>query len=93
MGVTTLLQAAVGYIIDHWKGVSLLRFGVACYSLGWFLKALVSTFGQVFFVGMYHNLALILMQTPLDAMMCSRAARAGHYVDEFTVLRELAIVL
>ncbi len=31
------------------------------------------------------------MRTPFDAMIYEKAADEGHYVDEFTVIREMAI--
>ena len=32
-----------------------------------------------------------MMRTPLDAMMYQKAADSGHYIDEFSVIREIAI--
>ena len=31
------------------------------------------------------------MRTPFDAMIYEKAADEGHYVDEFTVIREMAV--
>jgi len=53
----------------------------------------VGTGFQIFIASTYHSFANIIMRTPFDALMYERAADSGHYVDEYTVVRELALTL
>ncbi len=90
--INILLQLFVGKAIDTKKSSKkLLKFGVDLYALGWLFKAFVSSVGGVFAAATFHGFGGIVMRTPLDVMMYEKAADAGHYIDEFTVLREVAI--
>ncbi len=59
--------------------------------MGWVVKMFVGTGFQVFVASTYHSFANIVMRTPFDTLMYERAADSGHYVDEYTVVRELAL--
>ena len=90
--VNVLLQLFVGKTIDTKKSSKkLLKVGVDLHALGWLAKAFVSSVGGVFAAATFHGFGSIIMRTPLDVMMYEKAADAGHYIDEFTVLREVAI--
>jgi len=89
--VSMFLQLIVGRLSDHFNPQKIFRFGAGLTSLGWFLRMFVSTATQVFFVGIFYSFSAILMNTPFEAIMYTRAADAGHYVDEYTVLREMAL--
>lgn len=91
MAVGVVLDLFLSRLIDQKNPQKIFRFGARLTSLGWLMRMFVSTAGQVFFVGAYHGLACILMNTPFEAIMYTRAADAGHYVDEYTVLREIAL--
>lgn len=69
----------------------LLGLGTVLYSLGWIIKAFVTTALQIFLAATYHSFAMIIMRVPFGAMMYERAADAGHYVDEYTVFREIML--
>jgi len=47
----------------------------------------------VFAASTFHMFGSILMSTPLDAMFYDKAADSGHYVDEFTTIREIALTV
>ena len=51
----------------------------------------VATSFHIFIASTYHNFAAIAMRTPFSALIYEKAADSGHYVDELTVLRELAL--
>jgi len=87
------IQQILGRFVDSKYRQSILPVGVALYSLGWLMKMFVFTALQVFLVGVYHNIALILVRTPFDAFMYETHADQGHYVDEYTVLHEIALAL
>ncbi|KKR86444.1 MAG: hypothetical protein UU48_C0004G0047 [Candidatus Uhrbacteria bacterium GW2011_GWF2_41_16] len=90
--LSILLQMTVGKWIDSKPdNQKLLKTGMSLTSLGWIIKAFVHSMTQVIFAGTFHSLASILMRTPFEALMYTKAADAGHYVDEYTVLREMAL--
>lgn len=92
VGVTIVLQLFMGRYLDKHKAnkQKALRVGSAMYAVGWMLKIFVLSAAQVFFVGLYHNIAKIFTQTPFSAILYDMSADQGNYVDEFTVLREIA---
>ena len=70
-----------------------MKLSSLLYSLGWFFKAIVASGLHIFLVGVYHNFASVLFRTPLDVLTYEIAADEGHYVDEFTILREMSLNL
>lgn len=91
-GITVLFQYLFGHYLDRsLKHHELLRVGSILYSLGWVLKIFVLTAFQVFVVGLYHNITKVVTDTSFDAIFYGLAADQGHYVDEFTVLSEMAL--
>jgi MFS family permease len=92
---TCILNYLTGNYIDKFtkRKKNVIWWGTILYAAGWVLKAMVATAWQVFFVGAYHNFVSVLMRTPFDTLMYEIAADRGHYVDEFTVMREMALYL
>lgn len=91
-GITVLFQFLFGHYLDRsLKHHELLKAGSILYSLGWILKIFVLTAFQVFVVGLYHNITKVVTETSFDAIFYGLAADQGHYVDEFTVLSEMAL--
>lgn len=92
IGVTVLLQLIFGKMLDKSKNMTgMLRMGSVFYALGYLMKIFVLTGFQIFIVGTYHNFSRIFMRTPFDTLTYDIAADEGHFVDEFTVLHEMAI--
>ena len=92
IAVTVVVQLYVGKYIDAKKrGHGILRWGTLFYSLGWIIKIFIATSFQIFIAGTYHNLAKIFTRTPFDVLTYEMAADNGHYIDEFTVLHEMAV--
>jgi len=92
VGVTIVLQLIVGkYTDENISREKLLKFGSTFYAIGWIIKIFIITAFQIFVVDAYQKLMKIFMRTPFDAMIYEKAADEGHYVDEFTVIREMAI--
>ena len=89
---TIVLQIMVGNLIDNLPSRRWLRYGTVLYSFGWVLKALINSAFQVFLFSTYHNLSRVFARTSFDALNYDIAADQGHYVDEYTVIREMAIV-
>jgi YQGE family putative transporter len=92
LGATAVMQILLGKFIDlKTPKEKVLKWGSVFYAIGWIIKIFVATAFQVFIVGTYHRIARIFIRTPFDAMTYEIAADEGHYVDEYTVLHEVAI--
>ncbi len=91
-GVTILLQLAVGGRLDKSKNAKqhFLKVGSTLYAIGWIIKIFVLSTFQIFFVGLYHNVTKVFTRTSFETILYDMSADQGHYVDEFTVLREIA---
>jgi len=89
--VVILLQLLVGKYVDKLNKRHLLRWGSAFNALGWFIKIFVFSAFQIFIAGTYHGLARIFKDTPFDSLNYEFMADKGHLVDEYTVLKEMAI--
>lgn len=92
VGVTIGIQLMVGRYLDKAKGnnVRTLRTGSILYAIGWVLKIFVFSATQIFFIGLYHNIAKIFTSTPYNALMYDMSGEQGKYIDEFTVMKEIA---
>lgn len=92
IGATALIQFLVGRHIDiKGSGESILKWGSLFYAFGWIIKIFISTAFQIFLVGAYHSITGIFAKTPFDVLSYEIAADQEHYVDEYTVLREMSI--
>lgn len=91
MGV--IIQLIAGNFTDKFNKRKLLHWGSIFYSLGWLAKAFVLTGFHIFIAGAYHQFAQIFKDTPFDTLNYELLADRGHYVDEYTVLKELAVQL
>jgi hypothetical protein len=89
---TIILELFVGKFADSGKRDRILRWGTIFYALGWFIKIFIATAFQIFVISTYHNLTRIFTRTPFDAVLYERAADQGHYVDEYTVIHEMALM-
>lgn len=92
VGVTIILQLLLGRYMDGKSDTKqkTLKVGSTLYAIGWVFKIFVLSAGQVFFVGLYHNVVKIFMTTPFSAIVYDISADQGTLVDEYTVLREMA---
>lgn len=91
-GSIIVLQLFVGKYADkNFSKKSFIKWGSLLYSLGWILKVFIATAFQIFVIDAYHKLMKIFLRIPFDALTYEIAADQGHYVDEFTVLHEMAV--
>ncbi len=94
IGVTVILQLFIGKYLNNEKTEEkMLKFGTIFYALGWIFKIFIATSFHIFIVDVYHNIMSVFTKTPFDALTYEISADQGHYIDEFTVLREIAINL
>lgn len=92
IAVTVVLQLILGKYIDlKAPREKIIRWGSFFYALGWVIKIFIATAFQIFVVGAYHSICRVFLITPFDTLNYDIMADQGHYVDEFTVLREMAI--
>lgn len=92
VGATIAIQLFAGKYIDTHtdKKEHTLRVGSTLYAIGWILKIFILSALHVFVIGLYHSIVKIFTQTPYSAIIYDMSAEQGKYVDEFTVLREMA---
>jgi len=91
--VAIVLQLFVGNYIDIHDKRKMMHWGSLLYAAGWFAKVFVFTPWQIFIVGTYHNFTGIFKDTPFETLNYELLADKGHFVDEFTIIKEMAIWL
>lgn len=91
--ISLILQWIMGKQIDKKSPKAFLNWGVGTYSLGWLAKAFVDSLTGVFVTATFHSLGAILLITPVETILYQQAADAGHYIDEFTVIREIMLTI
>jgi MFS family permease len=89
--ITVIAQFIVGKYTDKVNRKKMLKYGTILYAIGWVIKMFIASAFQIFITSTYHNIANIFSRTSFDAINYENAADQGHYVDEYTVLREMAI--
>lgn len=89
--VSIVLQLVVGKYTDKFDKRKMIHWGSAFYAFGWIAKVFVLSPFHVFIVGAYHGFAGIFKDTPFDALVYELMADRGHFVDEYTALKEMAI--
>ncbi len=90
---TVILQLAVGKYTDIFNKRKMIHWGSLFYASGWLIKIFVLTSFQIFIVGAYHGFAAIFKDTPFDTLNYEILADHGHYIDEYTVIKEMAVQL
>ena len=91
-GTTIILQILMGKYVDgKFSKKKFIHFGSTLYSIGWILKIFVVTSFQIFIIDAYHKLMKIFLRIPFDALSYEIAADEGHFVDEYTVIHEMAL--
>ena len=89
--VGVLLRLFIGNLLDKFKKTKLIKLGIILNSTAWIIKVGVVSALQIFLASTYHILALVVLRTSLDTFVYEKAADRGHYIDEYTVIKEMAI--
>ncbi|MFH1610708.1 MAG: hypothetical protein ABIA91_02345 [Patescibacteria group bacterium] len=89
--ISCVLRFIVGEATDKFDKQKLMKTGSILFSIGWLFKAIIESGLHIFVVGIFHDFSAILMRTPFNALVYEIAADEGHYVDEFTIMREIAL--
>ena len=91
--ISLMFELFIGKETDKHSAKKMVRLGSSVYALGWVFKGLVQTVVGVFAASTFHSLGAIMLRTPMDALMYEQAADSGHYIDEYTILREMALTI
>jgi len=86
-----ILRLIMGELLDKFRKKKLVRIGTVLNSTAWLIKTTVVSAFEIFAVSIYHMLGLIVLRTSLDTLVYEKTADRGHYVDEYTVIREMAL--
>jgi YQGE family putative transporter len=91
--VVCVLRYIIGEATDRFDKKKLIKAGSILYAFGWIFKFFASSALPIFLVGIYHDFTAVVVYTPFDALMYEIAADQGHFIDEFTILREMSLHL
>lgn len=92
IAATVIIQLTLGKNLDKtFSKEKFLKFGSIFNSIGWIIKIFIETSFQVFVIGAFHSVVRIFARTPFETLSYDIMADQAHFVDEFTVLREIAI--
>ncbi len=91
--ITIILQLIIGKVLDLSSKEKMLKFGTLMYSAGWLAKIFIESSFQIFIVSTYHGLTNIFTRTPFDVLIYEKASDEGHFVDEYTVIHEMALMV
>ena len=89
--ITMTMQLFMGKYADKRPKKAMLKIGTVLYAIIWIGKIFILTFFHIFLADMFHKFSKIFLRIPFDAVTYEIAADQGHYVDEFTVLHEMAV--
>jgi len=90
IGLLIIIRFIVGTMEDRFDRKKMLQFGAFLSTTGWFLKIFIETGFQVFIADTYHRLGRAVNRMTFDVTTYDQMANSGHYIDEFTVLKEIA---
>jgi len=93
--ITILLIATlrffVGDLLDRSDKKKVLIMSSVLNTTGWIIKLFIETGFQVFLFDTYHKMGRAASRISIDATTYNQAVDNGHYVDEFTVLKEVSV--
>ncbi|TET84489.1 MAG: MFS transporter [Candidatus Nealsonbacteria bacterium] len=89
--VTIILNLVMGTLADIKKKRFLIKIGSGLYAFGWLIKMFVASGFQIFVVSAYHSFTGIIRGIPFTTFVYEQMADQGHYIDEYTVLREVSL--
>lgn len=81
----------LGNLEDRVDRKKLLKFGSFFSTTGWLFKIFVENGFQIFVADTYHKMGRMVNRLTFDVATYDQAADNGHYIDEFTVLKEVSL--
>lgn len=88
-----VLRAIIGKYLDEFGRRKVMIFSNVVYFTGWVLKAFVASITGIFIVDVYHRMGDMVNKLSFDVSAYDQAADNGHYIDEYTLLKEVAFLL
>lgn len=88
---TLALSAFAGEWVDRMSRTQLLVVSTIIYTTGWFLKSFATTALHIFLFDAYHSAGKAVNRVTFDAGSYTHLADNGHYVDEYTAFKEMAL--
>jgi MFS family permease len=85
---TVVLNLLLGKATDKFEKNKMIKIASLLNAVGWFLKIFVNTAFDIFITSVYHDFSRIFLKVPYQAFYYEKWADNGHFVDEFTVIRE-----
>ena len=86
-----VLRFSVGGALDKMSKGKVLKLGSIFYTTGWIVKIFVETGTGVFLSNTYHNFGKVVNKLSFESESYEQAADNGHYIDEYTVLKETSL--
>jgi len=92
IAITVILELTVGKYADNMENkAKVLKINSFFYAFGWIVKIFIVTGFQIFLADAYHKITQALSKNSLAAITYDISADEGHFVDEFTVIKSMAI--
>jgi MFS family permease len=91
--ILIVLRFAIGNALDKMGKKKILKLGSVFYTTGWIIKIFVETGTGIFLSHTYHNFGKVVNKLSFDSEIYEQAADNGHYIDEYTVLKEISLIL
>lgn len=88
-----MLRYFIGKLFDTWSPKKVVVIGILMATTGWVTKVFVQTPFQILIADSYHNFGRTVHAVSFDAITYEQAADNGRYVDEYTVLQEMALAV
>ncbi len=89
--IVLVTRAVTGSLFDRWNKRRILLYGAIISAGGWVLKIFVGSPFQVVIVDGFHGIGRTVHHTSIEALTYEQAADSGRYIDEYTVLKEIAL--
>ncbi len=86
-----LLNVVVGKFIDRAGRDKVLKYSTIFSATGWLVKVFVDSAFQIFITDTYHRIGRAANRMTFDSSTYEQAADNGHYIDEFTTLKNMSI--
>ncbi|PID52148.1 MAG: hypothetical protein CR972_03335 [Candidatus Moraniibacteriota bacterium] len=92
ISITVLLELILGKYADSKRNKKdMLKINSILYACGWIAKIFIVTGFHIFIIDAYHKITNALSKGTFSAITYDISADHGHYVDEFTVIKEMAL--
>ena len=86
-----VLRFAIGNALDRMSKGKILKLGSIFHTTGWIVKVFIETGTGIFLAHTYHNFGKVVNKLSFDTEIYEQAADNGHYIDEYTVLKEMSL--